>query len=92
VNLLRDSHLELCRSFSGASATDRFQHGVWRDHAQGLPYLVDSQAAIICRTGPTMTFATHTLFVGEVIGIVLDEKVSPLVYLDGGYFAVKPLT
>jgi flavin reductase len=89
VNLLRDSHLELCRSFSGASATDRFQHGVWRDHKRGLPYLVDSQAAIICRMGPSLTFATHTVFVGEVLSIVLDDEVAPLIYLDGDYCVAK---
>lgn len=92
VNILQESHVEMCRSFSAAAGEDRFRYGNWDDHAGGLPYLVDSQAAIICRTGPTMTFATHTLFVGEVIGIVLDEKISPLVYLDGGYFAVRPLS
>ena len=92
VNILQECHAEMCRSFSAAAGEERFRFGSWDDHDGGLPYLVDSQAAIICRTGPTMTFATHTLFVGEVIGIVLDEKVSPLVYLDGGYFAVKPLT
>lgn len=89
VNLLRDSHLELCRSFSGAAGADRFQHGVWRDHTQGLPYLVGSQAAIICRMGPSLTFATHTVFVGEVLSIVLDEEVAPLIYLDGDYCVAK---
>lgn len=91
VNILQEGHAELCRSFNAAVGEDRFRFGTWHDHAGGLPYLVDCQAAIICRAGPTMTFATHTLFVGEVMGIVLDDKVAPLVYLDGGYFAVKPL-
>lgn len=89
VNLLRDSHLELCRSFSGAASGERFMHGVWRDHEQGLPYLVDSQAAIICRMGPSLTFATHTVFVGEVLSIVLDEEVAPLIYLDGDYCVAR---
>lgn len=91
VNILQECHAEMCRSFTAAAGEDRFRFGTWHDHAGGLPYLVDSQAAIICRAGPTMTFATHTLFVGEVIGIVLDDKVAPLIYLDGGYFAAKPL-
>lgn len=89
VNLLRDSHLELCRSFAGAAGEDRFRHGVWLDHAGGLPYLVDSQAAILCRMGPSLTFATHTVFVGEVASIVLDEEVAPLIYLDGDYCVAK---
>jgi flavin reductase (DIM6/NTAB) family NADH-FMN oxidoreductase RutF len=89
VNLLRDSHLELCRSFSGAASGERFHHGVWRDHSRGLPYLADSQAAIICRMGPSLTFATHTVFVGEVVSIVLDEEVAPLIYLDGDYCVAK---
>jgi flavin reductase (DIM6/NTAB) family NADH-FMN oxidoreductase RutF len=91
VNILQENHAELCRSFNAAAGEDRFRFGCWQDHACGLPYLADCQAAVICRTGPTMTFATHTLFVGEVTGIVLDDKVAPLVYLDGGYFAVRPL-
>jgi flavin reductase (DIM6/NTAB) family NADH-FMN oxidoreductase RutF len=89
VNLLRDSHLELCRSFSGAASADRFLHGVWRDHRRGLPYLADCQAALICRIGPSLTFASHTVFVGEVLSVVLDDEVAPLIYLDGDYCVAK---
>ena len=91
VNLLQERHADMCRSFSTAAGEDRFNFGTWREGDAGLPYLLDSQAAIVCRTGPTMTFATHTLFVGEVVGIILDDQVAPLIYLDGGYFAAKRL-
>jgi flavin reductase len=89
-NLLRECQAELCRSFSAALGEERFQFGSWREDEDGLPYLSDSQASIFCRVGPTMPFASHTMFVGEVVKIMLDGAVSPLVYLDGRYFAARP--
>jgi flavin reductase len=90
VNLLRECQADLCRSFSSASSEDRFKFGSWRDDEDGLPYLIDSQVSIFCRIGPAMTFASHTMFVGEVAKIIVDDAIAPLVYLDGRYFAARP--
>jgi len=90
VNLLRECQAELCRSFSAASSEERFQFGSWREDEDGLPYLSDGQANIFCRVGPTMAFASHTMFVGEVVKIMVDDAIAPLVYLDGRYFAARP--
>ena len=64
--------------------------GSWREDEDGLPYLTDSQVSIFCRVGPSMSFASHTMFVGEVVKIIVDDAISPLVYLDGRYFAARP--
>jgi flavin reductase (DIM6/NTAB) family NADH-FMN oxidoreductase RutF len=90
VNLLREDQSDLCRSFSAAPSEARFGFGSWHEDEDEMPYLRDSQASIFCRVGPAMSFASHTMFVGEVIKIIVDDAIAPLVYLDGRYFAIKP--
>jgi flavin reductase len=90
VNFLREHHAEVCRLFSAASSEERFRHGSWVEDESGLPRLADSQASIVCEIGPTMTFGSHTIFVGKVTRSVIAEEISPLVYLNGGYFAARP--
>ncbi len=91
VNVLREHHAQMCRSFSAAASEERFQYGTWAEGEDGLPHLVDSQASIFCTIGPTMTFGSHTIFVGKVTRSIVAEEVSPLVYLNGGYFCPKTL-
>jgi flavin reductase len=91
VNVLRHHHAEMCRAFSAAASEQRFQFGTWAESEAGLPHLVDSQASIFCEVGPTMTFGSHTIFVGKVVRSIVAEEVSPLVYLNGGYFSPKTL-
>jgi hypothetical protein len=38
-----------------------------------------------------MTFGSHTIFVGKVARSIVAEEISPLVYLNGGYFCPKTL-
>jgi flavin reductase len=89
VNLLHESHGELCRSFSALPAEQRFQSGAWVEDDEHLPRLADSEASIICVLGPTLVFGSHTIFIGQALRTVLNDSFTPLVYLNGTVGRVK---
>lgn len=92
VNLLRADDVAFCRAFSSAPSEERFAHGTWRMDESGLPCLVGSQASIACRVGPSLTFGSHAIIVGEVLRVTAAAEVAPLVYLDGAYVKVGDST
>lgn len=86
VNILRAEAATFCRSFSAASSNERFDIGEWsRDDENDLPILAEAQASILCRLGPTLSFGSHTIVVGEVMDVVVSSDIEPLIYLDGGF-------
>jgi flavin reductase (DIM6/NTAB) family NADH-FMN oxidoreductase RutF len=89
VNLLHESHGELCASFSAQPADERFRSGDWFDDEDRLPCLTDSEASISCKLGPALIFGSHTIFVGEAFRLLLNNRFTPLIYLNGAIGAVK---
>jgi len=83
VNLLSDEHDTELSVFSGKlKGPERFQHGKWLDR-HDIPCLADAQASIYCEVAKTIPFATHTIFIGNVVEAQARESVNPLIYLDG---------
>lgn len=83
VNLLGEGHENLCRAFSGGRAgEERFEVGEWRER-DAIPYLADAQANLFCEVDGEMSYATHTIFVGRVVDILIGARLAPLVHLDG---------
>jgi flavin reductase (DIM6/NTAB) family NADH-FMN oxidoreductase RutF len=91
VNVLHSDQVDLSAVFSGKLASaERFQHGNWVHHEDGLPSLVDAQANLFCRRTASIPYGTHTILVGVVEEAGVRDAVSPLVYQDGVYCAVAP--
>ncbi len=86
VNMLHGGQEQIARNAGGAmKGEDRFSEGDWCEGALGQPYLADAQASFICRNSKSLTFGTHTIFIGEVVSAHCADQVDPLVYVDGGY-------
>lgn len=51
----------------------------------GTPYLTSAACNIFCELGPSMDYATHTLFVGQVSAVVVNERSGVLLYGGGQY-------
>jgi flavin reductase (DIM6/NTAB) family NADH-FMN oxidoreductase RutF len=84
VNLLGPEHADLCSIFSGKLKGDeRFRHGMWLLDPNGMPYLADGQASISCQLDAQTTYGTHSIFVGQVESVRLQNAVQPLVYQAG---------
>lgn len=82
VNLLAEEHAGLARLFaaSDTSAEEKFADGDWTTSENGLPVLRNSMASIECTVRRRIDEATHTIFVGGVVGVAARPEVGPLLY------------
>lgn len=86
VNVLSAGQAEISALCASAeSGESRFALGNWGD-ANGLPYLRDVQAVFLCHTARQLSHGTHTIVIGDVDKVLVDEgAVNPLIYADGQY-------
>jgi flavin reductase (DIM6/NTAB) family NADH-FMN oxidoreductase RutF len=51
-----------------------------------VPYLGDAQAVFFCQVDMVTEYGTHHIVVGEIQQVLVsEERVSPLLYINGGY-------
>jgi flavin reductase len=93
VNLLSTQHAALVYPFSGQlQGEERFTLGDWRQHASHTPFLVDAVVTLLCRVEGTLDYGTHTLFIGAVEEIRINDKAAdPLLWRNGGFANAVPL-
>ena len=92
VNVLGERHVELARVFGGMTNTPssaRFAHGAWVDGAQGTPVLSDALVTFECVVArESVTYATHMIAIGNVVGVTLGESGAALSYREGAFLSV----
>ena len=87
VNVLRDSQQYLSEQFA-APAEDKFEAVEFRSGIDGVPVLIDALANIECRLKHIYGGGDHTIYVGEVETVTINEG-SPLLYFHHDYAGVK---
>ncbi|MGV2290754.1 flavin reductase family protein [Trinickia sp. YCB016] len=86
VNVLRHEHAPVSDAFSGkASSHERFQVGNWSRTSEGIDYLQDAPVSIFCTKAAALPFGTHTIFIGTVTEVLLNEDARPLLYRNAAY-------
>lgn len=86
LNILHKEQLDVARACGGAEKGEaRFASGNWQADEQGVPYLADAQAAIICHQRQRISYGSHDIFIGDVQSVLLADHADPLVYFDGAY-------
>jgi flavin reductase (DIM6/NTAB) family NADH-FMN oxidoreductase RutF len=87
INVLSTVHKALSVACSGAQKGEaRFALGQWTDDSEtNVPYIVDSQASLICAVDIIQRYGTHGIFVGRVKRVALHGEIRPLIYVDGRY-------
>ncbi len=90
VNFLSDDQEDLSRVFcSQMPAEERFLHGEWFTEDGCPPELSGALSVISCDLETTSTFATHTIFLGRVRTVRLNDAGYPLVYMQGRYHPLR---
>lgn len=86
INLLATDQTDLVAAFSSnARRGERFLSDNWSVQ-DSVPYLPDACAAIFCKVRHEVSYATHTLFIGEVYGVLGEsDKSTPLGWIEGGF-------
>ncbi|CAN1553030.1 COG1853 Conserved protein/domain typically associated with flavoprotein oxygenases, DIM6/NTAB family [Rhabdaerophilaceae bacterium] len=87
VNTLAAQHQDLARRFSNGSLSmsERFDLGVWRSGAAGVPLLQGSLASFALKVSDIRQVATHLVVIGTVITAEAGVDDEPLVYHRRGY-------
>ena len=85
VNLLHEDQAHISDKFSRPGSEDNlFSNGDWDMHA-GEPYLKDAQGTLFLSIKDRHDYGTHTIIIGEVMGVKYRSDAMPLVYLNGSY-------
>lgn len=93
VNVLTTDHEELVAAFGGKlKGEERFGIGDWQRQAGDVPYLANAQSNLFCNVVNVMTFGTHTIVIGQVTEVCVQEQIRPLIFTDGKLGAAAPLT
>lgn len=92
VNVLRAEDAGLANAFSGSQTGDaRFRTREWTRVASGSPALAGALASFDCRVAQSLDHGTHTVFLGEVLGLAVGRKGDSLLYAGGQYARLTPL-
>jgi flavin reductase (DIM6/NTAB) family NADH-FMN oxidoreductase RutF len=93
VNVLTTEHEDLVSAFSGRLKGDeRFSVGSWRNEDQGMPYLEGAQCNLFCDIQSVVPFGTHSIVIGRVTAVRVEEGIKPLIFADGKLGATQLLT
>ncbi|WP_454737214.1 flavin reductase family protein [Cupriavidus necator] len=90
VNVLSEAQESIAKRFAGmvidVAGEDRFSNGGWHDGKLGIPMLDGSLVSFGCRVKDLIPAATHTVFLCEVVEVVVPaEDGKPLLYFGGSF-------
>tara|TARA_Y100001934_G_scaffold282027_1_gene394032 strand:- start:4637 stop:5230 length:594 start_codon:yes stop_codon:yes gene_type:complete len=86
INVLQSKQTKQCDIFSRKETRDqRFKIGNWETGYKDLPYLANAQASIFCNIDQEINAGSHSAFIGLVKKVLIDESISPLIYINGGF-------
>lgn len=94
VNVLSEDQSSVSDRFAGRHREkddDRFEGIEWATAVTGAPLLEGAQGYLDCRVTQSYDGGTHTLFLGEVVALKLDDSRSPLVFCGSSYMGINNL-
>jgi flavin reductase (DIM6/NTAB) family NADH-FMN oxidoreductase RutF len=82
VNVLSEAQDTVAKSFAGmlGKGHDRFSVGAWHTLATGAPVLVGAAASFDCRIAEVIDQFSHSILIGEVIGVATGQGHDALLY------------
>jgi flavin reductase (DIM6/NTAB) family NADH-FMN oxidoreductase RutF len=82
INVLAGDQDPIAKLFAGLAGdkTDAFSLGAWTALNTGAPVLVGAAATFDCLLAETVDQPTHTLFIGDVVGVATRPGQDPLLY------------
>lgn len=90
LNFLGRGEEDLARQFADATA-EKFAGLDWKPGATGCPTIPEALAVCECVLEQAVPAGDHTLFVGRVVEVVVNQAVpnDPLIYFSGAYGALS---
>jgi flavin reductase (DIM6/NTAB) family NADH-FMN oxidoreductase RutF len=95
VNILSPEHRKIAERFAGmddVEGDERFHDmGEWSMLSTGAPVLKGCPVSFDCRLVTKVAAGTHTIYIGEIVDLVLNAGATPLLYADGAFVHVDAL-
>jgi flavin reductase (DIM6/NTAB) family NADH-FMN oxidoreductase RutF len=89
VNILAPEHRKIAERFAGMDGVEgdeRFADmGEWSTLTTTAPVLKGCPVSFDCKLVTEVSAGTHTVYIGQIVDIVLDPEALPLVYADGNF-------
>ena len=88
VNVLAVEQQGIANRFAardGSKGASRFEHDTWDTLVTGSPCLRGALANVDCKASQFIDIGTHTLILGDVVGVRSDSVQNPLLYFDRGF-------
>ena len=79
VHILEGNQQQLCSTFASKNV-DRFSNCEWSLSSQNLPIIEGAFAVLECKTYQTIEAGDHTILIGEVTNIQIDDEKDPMLY------------
>ncbi|RDJ04845.1 flavin reductase family protein [Rhizobium grahamii] len=88
VNSLAAHQQDIAERFSGrhgCKGSERYVNAEWTTLSTGAPLLVDATVSLDCTLEEMIDRATHSIIIGRVNAIRVNEDQGALIYWHGGY-------
>jgi flavin reductase (DIM6/NTAB) family NADH-FMN oxidoreductase RutF len=89
VNILSPGHRKIAERFAGMDGVEGDQRfhdmGEWSSLSTGAPVLKGCPVSFDCRLVTKVAAGTHTIYIGEIVDLVLDPAAHALLYADGNF-------
>jgi len=89
VNILAPEHRKIAERFAGMDGVEgdeRFHDlGDWSTLTTGAPVLKGCPVSFDCKLVTEVAAGTHTIYIGQIVDLVLDPAASALLYADGNF-------
>ena len=92
VNILGADQAELAAVFAGRRGIEResrFDAESWLALATGAPILRQALANLDCELFAEHPYDTHSIFIGEVKAVRVQQMDDPLIYFGGGFCSLE---
>jgi len=89
VNILSPEHRKIAERFAGMDGVEgdeRFvDMGEWSTLTTSAPVLKGCPVSFDCKLVTEVKAGTHTIYIGEIVDLVLDPSACALLYADGNF-------
>ncbi|MFD1706249.1 flavin reductase family protein [Siminovitchia sediminis] len=79
VHVLAEEQAALCKTFASKDV-DRFSQCDWKMSANGLPIIDGAFGVFECETFQAIEAGDHTVLIGQVIDLSVNEEKDPMLY------------
>lgn len=90
VHVLAGDQQKLCTTFA-SRVEDRFAECTWEMSERGVPIIEETFGVFECKTFKTIEAGDHTVIIGEVVDLKIDQQKDPMLYHRRVFGSVPPV-